>query len=366
MEGESRPEEPRAELDPKEIKRVLEVDHFFTTGRTAAHLAQKLELVRQRRLLPSDELDAFRQRLLEATEDWVPPEYDLERLDLYLDELEKNKQFFGEWSPPPSLPEWVTSEQLKKWQKQHFRLHYLPPMREIKWRGRPAFRRPMFVEYPGVVARPDQDFMSQHFPLKVPDRDDFHYPGLWLLVDDHDRPRLRNNRTQMYDDDPMGQILKRYRSDRWKMRRGILKPWGDPPERTSRFGYTANDLMDEDFRKKVAEFLNLPDGVLPRLPDLWEWLTLANRNYAQWIDPIDPARPEVTLEHTLSTRHTTHPIVIAVGGSSRASYLNYLPLPKPSTDKQVSQQIGFRFVIPFPTDQRQAPELSFLSSSHHD
>lgn len=363
MEGERHLYHPSDRLDPKEIKRVLEIEHFFTTGRAAAHLAQKVELARERLLLPPGELDAFELRLLETVEGVVPPEYDLERLDLYLDELEKNKQYFGEWCPSPPLPEWVTREQLTKWQKQHFRLHYLPDIWEFETLGPPGLRQPMFVEYPGVVARIDDDFTNQHFPLAVQNRVDFRYPGLWLLVDDHDRPHLKNNRTQMYVDDPMGRLLERYRMERLTSRRTILsRAWGDPPQRGSRFGYTTDELMHEDFRTKVAEFLKLPDGLLPRLPDLWEWLTLANRNYPQWIEPIDPARPEVTLEHTLSTRHMDRATAIAVGGSSRASYLNYLPLPKPPSDKRISHQIGFRFVIPLPTDQTKAPELPVLQS----
>ncbi len=180
--------------------------------------------------------------------------------------------FFDKKINVPVLPNWITNELLKYWQKNKFNVHYLPRVTLDEDLNLPLWKnKPKRIFYKKI----------QRKELKEKSK---KLPGKWILIDARDKPKRKvpwiwSSEVKFLE--KVGLKPKNY-----------LKKWNKQAHREeyllpvlkrkgfgSRFCLTINEI--NDLKPFILNFLKIKNKKV-RLPFFIEYNYLGNAIYKQW------------------------------------------------------------------------------------
>ena len=202
-------------------------------------------------------LKAYKQDFLETKARLARGELSPELSVIMEHEKQKLREFFGRDIAVPPLPEGITLEQVQAWEKQHLKLHYLPPIDMAKE-----------TELEHWI-KPDYQYINES---DLP-KDAMLLPGSWLLVDERPKPKYESG-NQQYDNDTdfLGPVLEELRQ------KGLIQSFKHPG---SRFYISPQELENPAVIEAIARAYNLkPEQIT--LPRMIEFNVLGNIHHPEW------------------------------------------------------------------------------------
>ena len=194
-------------------------------------------------------------------------------LDLWKEKVEKLRQeesqkltaFFEKKIDVPPLPAEITPERLENWEKLGMELHYFPPETMTKDNKLKNWKK-------------SNDFFYDQIKQGEIPASAMELPEGWFVIDGRQKPAY-NNGNQMYDNDPLAEVLAELN------RKGIIKQSNydktkklDPK---SRFGLSPADFDKPEVKRAIAEALDLELDQLS-LTETIVWNVLANIHHPEW------------------------------------------------------------------------------------
>ena len=201
-------------------------------------------------------LKAYKQDFLETKARILKAEASPELSAIIEHEQQKLREFFGRDIAVPPLPEGITVEQIKAWEAQHLKLHYLPLIDMSK------------EDIEGWI-KPDFKYLTES---DLP-KDAMLLPGSWLLVDERPKPKYESG-NQQYDNDTdfLGPVLEELRQ------KGLIQSFKHPG---SRFYISPQELENPAVIEAIARAYNLkPEQIT--LPRMIEFNVLGNIHHPDW------------------------------------------------------------------------------------
>jgi len=201
-------------------------------------------------------LKAYKQDFLETKARILKAEASPELSAIIEHEQQKLHDFFGRDIAVPPLPEGITVEQIKAWEAQHLKLHYLPLIDMSK------------EDIEGWI-KPD----FQHLTESDLPKDAMLLPGSWLLVDERPKPAFESG-NQQYDNDTdfLGPVLQELRD------KDLIQAFKHPG---SRFNISPQELENPAVIEAIARAYNLkPEQIT--LPRMIEFNILGNIHHPEW------------------------------------------------------------------------------------
>jgi len=190
----------------------------------------------------------------------APMEYERRLIE---NERQKLEAFFGRKMEVPPLPEEISHERIRQWEKQKLELHYLPSMdlsKEFDHRTWFKKRLPNFKHV-------DESRLPEDYAV---------LPGCWVLVDAREKPRY-DYVDQKYEDDQdfLGPVIEELRGN------GSIEQSPLLSHAQSRFDISFEELKSPKVIKAMAETCGLKPGQVS-IPRMIEFSVLGNIHHPEW------------------------------------------------------------------------------------